>query len=80
MQVNNGYLLDILQGSRYKATLLSSKAQIGKIVEVIAVFGLGLMIDKTSYAQGYLALTLFTAVLLVPVYFSIVFQRKQNLE
>lgn len=67
-EVNNGYLLDIIKTSKFKATLLSVKGMINLLFSAIAPMALGYMIEHTSYPAGFLLLGIVLLVLLVPLY------------
>jgi len=55
-QLTTSFLLDSIQESRYKATLLSMKAQIGIITTGITGFILGTLIHYIGYTNGFLYL------------------------
>ncbi|HED36671.1 MAG TPA: MFS transporter, partial [Ignavibacteria bacterium] len=44
--VSNGYLIDIIKASKFKATLLSIQSQIKQLVAAIASFGIGFTIER----------------------------------
>lgn len=63
-KVDNGYLMDIINPSKFKATLLSTHAQIKHIVAAVSSVGIGFAIQRMSYQSGFLYLGIaFLAVL-----------------
>lgn len=67
-QLSNSYLLEIIGGSKFKATLLSVRAQISEAVTAICSVGLGFAIQRSSYAFGFLCLGAAWIVVFVPLY------------
>lgn len=75
-KVDNSYMMDIISSSKFKATLLSTHAQIEHIVGAIASFGIGFAIERLSYQSGFLYLGLAFLIVLIPLYLYILKQRK----
>ena len=67
-QVNTGFMLDVITESKFKATLLSVRAQVDELVAALASYGLGLAIGYFSYRTGFMLLALGYLLLAVPVY------------
>lgn len=59
----DGYLLALASTSRHKATLLSVGSQFDSIVSAVLGFGLGLLIERYSYQQGFLYFALLFVLL-----------------
>lgn len=71
-QVQNGYLLDIIKKSRFKATLLSTQAQINELVGAMTSLGLGFLIAHSSYRLGFLIVSLIFFTVLFTLYLFII--------
>lgn len=67
-KIDEGYLMDIIHTSKFKATLLSAKAQIGHIVAGLTSLGLGLVIQHSSYQMGFLLTGFVFLISTIPVY------------
>ena len=67
-KVHHVHMMEIISDSRFKATLLSTEAQIGHIVSAGAAFGIGLTIEYFSYESGFLMAGLAFLAMLVPLY------------
>jgi MFS family permease len=63
-KIDEGYQLQIIKGSKFKATILSIGSQIESALTAGVGFTLGWVIQKSSYATGFLYLGLATGVLL----------------
>jgi hypothetical protein len=74
--VDESYMMDTISGSKFKATLLSVAAQIENIFGAAAAFGIGLLIQATSYRNGFLYFGLCFVAVLLPLYLYIVRKRK----
>jgi len=74
-KVDNSYLMDIISPSKFKATLLSTHAQIEHVVAAVASFGVGFAIEKISYQYGFLYLGIAFLGVLIPLYLYIAKQR-----
>lgn len=74
--VDNSYMMDIISPSKFKATLLSTHAQIEHIVAAVASFGIGFAIERFSYQSGFLYLGIGFFAILIPLYLYIIKQRK----
>lgn len=68
-RVDEGYLLDIIRTSKFKATLLSMQAQIEVAVTAVSSVGLGLAIERLSYSKGYICMGIVVMAVLIPLYF-----------
>jgi len=55
-QVDTGYKLEVIKSSKFKATLLSTSAQIESLISAALAFGMGIMIERFSYQAGFLYL------------------------
>jgi len=75
-KVDNSYMMDIISPSKFKATLLSTHAQIEHIVAAVASFGVGFAIERVSYQSGFLYLGIGFFVILMLLYLYILGQRK----
>ena len=75
-RVDNSYMMDIISPSKFKATLLSTHAQIEHIVAAVASFGVGFAIERVSYQSGFLYLGIGFFVILMLLYLYILGQRK----
>ena len=75
-RVDNSYIMDIISPSKFKATLLSTHAQIEHIVGAVASLGIGFAIERLSYQDGFLYLGISFVVILVVLYLYIIKQRK----
>jgi MFS family permease len=71
-QVSSGYLLDIIKGSKFKATLLSTRFQIEALVGAVSGLGMGLLFSQLSYQRGFLYLAIVFFVTLLPLYIFII--------
>lgn len=67
-QVTGGFSMEILANSKFKATLSSVKSQIGNLFGAVWGFGLGYIIEKTSYQEGFMYLLISTLITLGPMY------------
>ncbi len=76
-QVGSGYLLDIIKESRFKATLLSTQAQINELVGAATSLGLGFLIAHFSYRLGFLIVGLVFFAVLFPLYLFIIRSEKE---
>ena len=75
-KVDNSYMMDIISPSKFKATLLSTHAQIEHVVAAVASFGVGFAIERISYQSGFLYLGIGFFVILMLLYLYILGQRK----
>jgi len=71
-KIDEGYQLDIIKSSKFKATLLSVGSQIDQSVSAVFSFGLGFMIELVSYQSGFFYLGIIFLVILCPLYLYIV--------
>jgi len=67
-KIDEGYQLDIIKTSKFKATLLSTVSQIDQAVSAVSSFGVGFIIERVSYQYGFLYLGIIFFVLLFPLY------------
>ena len=65
-------MIDIIKTSKFKATLLSIRAQLGQFVGAVVSFGVGFMIEHFSYSQGFLYLGIIFFLILFPFYLYII--------
>jgi hypothetical protein len=71
-RIDEGYQMNIIQRSKFKATLLSVAAQIDAIFGGIAGFGLGFAIKHLSYQYAFLCFAFVFLIMLLPVYVYII--------
>ena len=71
-KIDNSYLMDIIKTSKFKATLLSIRAQISQLIAAIASFGVGFLIERLSYQYGFLYLGLIFFAVLFSLYLYII--------
>jgi len=76
-KVDNSYLIDIIKTSKFKATLLSVRAQIYQIVSAIVGLGTGFAIESLSYQYGFLCLGIVFLATLLPLYLYIINKHKR---
>ncbi len=67
-KIDEGYQLDVIRSSKFKATLLSTGSQIDQIVSAVSGIGVGLLINSLSYQRGFLCLAIIFLALLVPMF------------
>ena len=67
-QVNLGFMLEIINDSKFKATLLSTQQQINLIIQGVTSALLGIIITQTSYSFAFLCLGISLLVLSTPIY------------
>ncbi len=70
-QVSRGFILEIIRESKFKATLLSTEAQISNIFNGIICFVLGIVIEQTSYQIAFFVLGICFLLTTLPLYFYI---------
>lgn len=70
--IDEGYQLDIIKSSKFKATLLSAATQIDQAVSATASFGVGFMIERVSYRYGFLYSGIVFIAILSPLYLYVV--------
>ena len=75
-KIGGSYMIDIIKTSKFKATLLSIRAQLGQFVGAVVSFGVGFMIEHFSYQQGFLYLGIIFFVILFPFYLYIISRYK----
>ena len=67
-KIDEGYQLDIIKSSKFKATLLSTGSQIDRAVSAVSSFGVGFIIERVSYQYGFLYSGIIFLVILFPLY------------
>jgi MFS family permease len=67
-RIDEGYQLDIIKSSKFKAALLSMGSQIDQVVAAISSFGIGFAIERLSYQYGFLYSGIIFFVILFPLY------------
>ncbi len=67
-KIDEGYQLDIIKSSKFKATLLSTGSQIDHIVAAVSSFGIGFVIERASYQYGFLYSGIIFFAILFPLY------------
>lgn len=77
-KIDEGYQLDIIKSSKFKATLLSTGSQIDQAVSAVSSFGVGLIIERVSYQYGFLYSGIIFLVILFPLYLYIVYRYKMG--
>ncbi|MFZ5391335.1 MAG: MFS transporter [Patescibacteria group bacterium] len=78
-KIDEGYQLDIIKLSKFKATLLSTGSQIDQIVGAISSFGVGFIIERISYQYGFLYLGIIFLAALFPLYLYIAYRYKSGI-
>jgi MFS family permease len=75
-KIDEGYQLDIIKSSKFKATLLSTGSQIDQAISAVLSFGIGFVIERVSYQYGFMYLGIIFLVLLIPLYLYITHKHK----
>lgn len=75
-KIDEGYQLDIIKSSKFKATLLSAGSQIDQSVSAISSFGIGFIIERVSYQYGFLYSGIIFFALLFSSYLYILSRHK----
>jgi len=78
-RIDEGYQFDIIKSSKFKATLLSTGSQIDQIISAISSFGIGFIIQHTSYQYGFLYLGVIFVIVLFPLYLYILHKYKAGI-
>lgn len=73
--LNNSYMLDIVGKSKFKATLISMRAQTNVLVIGIGSYLFGLSADKLGYENSFLILAVTLLVVLLPLYLYVIRRR-----
>lgn len=69
--IDEGYRLDLIKTSKFKATLFSVQSQIESgLIGVVGV-SLGFMIERLSYQTSFLYITIIYVIVIIPMYFYI---------
>ncbi len=77
-KIDEGYQLDIIKSSKFKATLLSTGSQIDQAIAAVSGLGIGLMIEKLSYQYGFLYSAVIFLAILFPLYLYIAHRYKDG--
>lgn len=77
-RLDEGYQLSVIKFSKFKATLLSVRAQIGQMVGAILGFSLGLAFEYMSFRAGFFYLGIFFFFTIFPIYLYIAHQHKMG--
>jgi len=75
-KIDEGYQLDIIKSSKFKATLLSAGSQIDKAIAAVSSFVIGVVIERVSYQYGFLYSGVVFFVILLPLYLYIAHRYK----
>jgi hypothetical protein len=75
-RIDESYFLDVIAKSNFKATLMSVAAQVENVFSAFTAFGIGWLIQATSYKMGFLYSGLCFFAILLPLYIYIVRKRK----
>ncbi len=67
-KIGEGFHLEVIRESKFKATLLSVPAQINEGVAAFMSFGLGVIIERFSYQAGFLVTGIVLFAVLFPLY------------
>lgn len=78
-KIDEGYQLDIIKSSKFKATLLSTGSQINQAVAAVSSFGIGFMIERLSYQYGFLYSGIIFFVILFTLYLYIARRYKMGI-
>lgn len=77
-RIDEGYQMDIIRESKFKATLLSVGSQMELMIGAIVSFSLGFAIEHFSYQYSFLYLTIIFVAILLPLYVFIVRHHKND--
>mgnify|MGYP003393639584 CR=1 FL=1 len=77
-KIDEGYQLDIIKSSKFKATLLSTGSQIDQVFSAISSFGFGFLIERVSYQYGFLYVGIIFLAILIPLYVYITLKYKKG--
>lgn len=75
-KVDEGFHLEVIRKSKFKATLLSITAQINDTVAAFVGFSLGFLIEHFSYQSGFFIASITFFVVLFPLYLYIAHKYK----
>ena len=78
-KIDEGYQLNIIKSSKFKATLLSTGSQIDLAVAAVSSFGVGFLIDRVSYQYGFLYSGIIFFAILFPLYLYIAHRYKTGI-
>lgn len=78
-KIDEGYQLDIIKSSKFKATLLSTGSQIDQAVSAVSSFGIGFIIERVSYQYGFLYSGIIFFAILFPLYLYIAHRYKTGI-
>lgn len=68
-QIDTGFLLEVIKGSKFKATLLSVKAQAWYLIAAGVGYGMGYTIELIAYKETFLYTSVLMAVILIPFHY-----------
>ncbi|MBP6085032.1 MFS transporter [Candidatus Gracilibacteria bacterium] len=77
-RIDEGYQLDLIRSSKFKATLLSVATQIDQAIGAVVGFGLGFLIEQMSYRTGFLVVAIVFLIIQIPLCISISFKYKNR--
>lgn len=77
-RIDEGYQMDIIKESKFKATLLSVGSQMELMIGALVSFGLGFAIQHLSYQYGFFSLGIVFFAVLTPLYIFIVRHHKND--
>ena len=78
-KIDEGYQLEVIKSSKFKATLLSVGKQIEHVATAFFSFVLGVLIERLSYQYGFLLLGVLFFSALLPVYFYVARKYRKGL-
>ena len=76
-QIETGFMLEIIKGSKFKATLLSTKSQLWYFAGALVGYSMGYSIERISYQDTYLYAAIVMVGILTPLWFYIVRSEKK---
>ncbi len=68
VEVSDGFIVDIIRHSKFKATLLSFKSQTKALVDAFSGIILGTVIVMTSYQETFIYLAITFVVIMLPLF------------
>lgn len=66
--VHSGFVMEIIRGSKFKATLLSIEEQIKTMLAGLAALLIGFWVEETSYQIAFFSIGILLILVLVPQY------------
>lgn len=67
-RIQEGYLLEIIRTSKFKATLLSVRSQFDQMALSVSALFLGFVIEQTSYRFGFISFDVAFIAVMLPLY------------